>query len=540
MKRPAEENVVEDARKAEVKLMKQEVDKKVKILVNYLDNADACEVPGPKENRAMLVDATPHALGQLAAADARAAYQSQVAGFVKEIVQSSEAKWAKSVPEAQASSTAAEAAKAAAEDALAKAKESVESGKAAVASKETELTEAINEDRQAKDGLAKAKAEVDKFDQETKEIEEEKAQFSEVLTSSWGPLKSGEWSSQAEAGKSSKAVAKVLKKIGIDESLMVAVSTAATKKPEERGTFDQASVTNTDQQLTEYLTKLEQRISNAEHFKAEKVAAQAAAEAEASAKSAGLEAARDALKAAKDELVARNAAVKEASKDLSSKASALKAAADGLKHAEADLARAQDVVAAFTYLYERSSTPPKLSASEACLKHVSVCDGIQVDKRIIDLCSSEARGVSLSAAKKIYEDFAADGVISQGERWTLRYCLANFKWEDEAQTYICNRTDEFNQQKAEPPAKKRRTNKSYYERCDGVKCDRAVIDACREAVSGAGDGRVSLEDAKKVLASATDGGRVTYYEHWSLCYCLAEFNWTKAAHDWIVEELKKL
>ena len=35
----------------------------------------------------------------------------------------------------------------------------------------------------------------------------------------------------------------------------------------------------------------------------------------------------------------------------------------------------------------------------------------------------------------------------------------------------------------------------------GMACDRAVIDACRTAVAGQGDGRVSIEDAKQVYCT---------------------------------------
>jgi hypothetical protein len=54
---------------------------------------------------------------------------------------------------------------------------------------------------------------------------------------------------------------------------------------------------------------------------------------------------------------------------------------------------------------------------------------------------------------------------------------------------------------------------SYYETIDGVKYDRSSLDAAREAVAGEGDGRVSIEDAKAILATITDGGGVTATEY---------------------------
>jgi len=84
--------------------------------------------------------------------------------------------------------------------------------------------------------------------------------------------------------------------------------------------------------------------------------------------------------------------------------------------------------------------------------------------------------------------------------------------------------------------------KSYYQQIDGLRCDRAIIDACREAVAPEGQtpGRVSLDDAKRVFVTIADGNKETRAERWTLRHCLQEFKWSEAAHDWIVEELKKV
>jgi len=84
------------------------------------------------------------------------------------------------------------------------------------------------------------------------------------------------------------------------------------------------------------------------------------------------------------------------------------------------------------------------------------------------------------------------------------------------------------------------TGSSYYESIDGMSCDRGIIDACRTAVAGQGDGRVSLEDAKQVFEKVADGGKETQKERWTLRYCMQAFKWTESAHDWIVEECKKV
>lgn len=87
------------------------------------------------------------------------------------------------------------------------------------------------------------------------------------------------------------------------------------------------------------------------------------------------------------------------------------------------------------------------------------------------------------------------------------------------------------------------TGKSYYEKINGMKLDRGIIDACRTGIQEAHPttaGRVSLEDAKKVFAEVADGNKVTQCERWTVRYCFQEFKWTEEAHDWLIEELKKV
>merc|ERR1712060_704655 len=81
-------------------------------------------------------------------------------------------------------------------------------------------------------------------------------------------------------------------------------------------------------------------------------------------------------------------------------------------------------------------------------------------------------------------------------------------------------------------------NMSYYKSIDGIKCDRAIVDACKKAVEGKGDGRVSVDDAKEVFAVVADGNKVTRAERWTLRFCLTEFHWTEAAQEWFKDQLK--
>ncbi len=78
---------------------------------------------------------------------------------------------------------------------------------------------------------------------------------------------------------------------------------------------------------------------------------------------------------------------------------------------------------------------------------------------------------------------------------------------------------------------------AYYEVVDGVKMDKAIIDAAKEAVAGRGDGRISLDDAKILLEKVKDGNAYTPIERITVGYVLQNFNWTPEAEEWFTKEL---
>mmetsp|Transcript_25569 Transcript_25569/g.87585 ORF Transcript_25569/g.87585 Transcript_25569/m.87585 type:complete len:122 (-) Transcript_25569:170-535(-) len=87
-----------------------------------------------------------------------------------------------------------------------------------------------------------------------------------------------------------------------------------------------------------------------------------------------------------------------------------------------------------------------------------------------------------------------------------------------------------------------RADASYYEQIDGKKYDRGVLDACRKAVKGVGDGRISKEDAVAIMEEVLDGGgrgksAVTDIEMDTIQYALDNFKWTDAAKEWFEAKL---
>jgi len=174
-------------------------------------------------------------------------------------------------------------------------------------------------------------------------------------------------------------------------------------------------------------------------------------------------------------------------------------------------------------------------------------DGMSLDRAIIDACRLAISGpgdgrVSVDDAKKVFLVVADGNKETRVERWTVRYCLQEFNWTEAAHDWLIEELKKVPQEAMSgSPAKKARTSTTgYYETVDGYKCDKGIIDACREGVAGQGDGRISAADAEKVWEKAADGGRVTDAEKWTIRYCLSGFNWTRQAHDWTLDKLRQV
>ena len=68
-------------------------------------------------------------------------------------------------------------------------------------------------------------------------------------------------------------------------------------------------------------------------------------------------------------------------------------------------------------------------------------DGVKCDRGIIDACETavKAKGdgrVSKEDAEKVFAKAAEGFKVTRCARWTLRYCLAHFKWTEAAVTYL--------------------------------------------------------------------------------------------------------
>ncbi len=80
---------------------------------------------------------------------------------------------------------------------------------------------------------------------------------------------------------------------------------------------------------------------------------------------------------------------------------------------------------------------------------------------------------------------------------------------------------------------------SYYKTIDGVHYDREMLAIAEKATEGQGDGRISLDDARLLIAAVTDGGRYTDVEKATMAYIRDHYKFTAEADDWFREEIRR-
>tara|TARA_R110001592_G_scaffold131477_1_gene345324 strand:+ start:82624 stop:82944 length:321 start_codon:yes stop_codon:yes gene_type:complete len=79
----------------------------------------------------------------------------------------------------------------------------------------------------------------------------------------------------------------------------------------------------------------------------------------------------------------------------------------------------------------------------------------------------------------------------------------------------------------------------YYKTIDGKKYDGEIIELAEKLTSGAGDGRLSVDDAKQLLEAVKDGDSYTDTEKDTISYVRDNFKWTDAADSWFRTEIRK-
>jgi hypothetical protein len=78
----------------------------------------------------------------------------------------------------------------------------------------------------------------------------------------------------------------------------------------------------------------------------------------------------------------------------------------------------------------------------------------------------------------------------------------------------------------------------YYKTIDAVKYDGELIELADKLTSGAGDGRLSKDDAGQILESVKDGDSYTDTEKATVKYLRENYKWTDAADEWFRGEIR--
>ena len=82
--------------------------------------------------------------------------------------------------------------------------------------------------------------------------------------------------------------------------------------------------------------------------------------------------------------------------------------------------------------------------------------------------------------------------------------------------------------------------KSYYKTINGVRYDRALLEAAEERISGQGDGSISEKAAEEIVELTKDGGRITETELTTLKHIRENYKFTPKAAEWFAGKLPEI
>lgn len=73
---------------------------------------------------------------------------------------------------------------------------------------------------------------------------------------------------------------------------------------------------------------------------------------------------------------------------------------------------------------------------------------------------------------------------------------------------------------------------TYYKTIDGKDYDREMLEIADEVVAGAGDGRISIENAQKLLGAVKDANKYTDIEKATIKNIRDNYKFTDASDQW--------
>lgn len=137
--------------------------------------------------------------------------------------------------------------------------------------------------------------------------------------------------------------------------------------------------------------------------------------------------------------------------------------------------------------------------------------------------------ISIQDAQDLWQLAMDGGRITEIEEETIAYLLATYNWTDAAKNWI---TEEMSVEVEKI--------KSYYKVIDGLRYDRNILEEADRRIAGQGDGRISLDDAERLLPLFGDFGDVTIVEERTLQFILNTYTWTPEAEAWFLEKVNRI
>lgn len=160
------------------------------------------------------------------------------------------------------------------------------------------------------------------------------------------------------------------------------------------------------------------------------------------------------------------------------------------------------------------------------MSYYKILNGVKYDRAILDDADRAVSDgqVSFKEANYLW-NLAADGPgITDTEKVTLTYIVDNYKCTKKAADYLRHMIASI-------------TGDSYYRIINGAQYDRKMLQIAERAVA---DGDISINEAKEIVKSATDGVGVTKVEEDTLQYILDKFKTTAPAHEVLTKALAPL
>ena len=81
--------------------------------------------------------------------------------------------------------------------------------------------------------------------------------------------------------------------------------------------------------------------------------------------------------------------------------------------------------------------------------------------------------------------------------------------------------------------------RNYYIMMDGVKYDRKMVECASGASAESDDGRISIAQAKQLLAAIMDANQYTEVEKETMKFIREKYSFTEAADAWIRTEIRR-